>query len=178
MNSNRIIIVINIMILFLLSNLFFSSGLFWGGKLAQEVNEIELEKDIMEIEEELGMNKELQEDEKEQYVSELLEGERRYVIVNDTPDRKGNGDCNLDFCVKKESEFSYVVSVYRMDTDEKIYQSGLIIPGYKVETCKISLPTTSEYYPCNVLFEAYMRDGEHKVGAFAQQIMIHVERTE
>ena len=129
------------------------SELLWKQELA-EGTDVDLVRDLR--------NQELSENMK------YLSIERQIHIKS--AENKGSAGISND----RKSSFSCTVSLYRDATGEMIYQSGLIEPGYYIETIQLTGGLKKGYYPCTAVWSFYTEHGEH-AGETAWKIVVIIE---
>ena len=62
------------------------------------------------------------------------------------------------------------------ETGEQIYSSGLIEPGYHIQTAPLSRPLKKGYYSATAVFTAYYAEDEKPAGQAAVKINIEVKK--
>ena len=73
------------------------------------------------------------------------------------------------------SRFGCIVTLLRDATGEELYQSGLIEPGYYIETIHLKGSLKKGYYPCTAVWSFYTDNGEY-VGETAWKIVLIVKK--
>ena len=129
------------------------SDLLWKQELA-EGTDVDLVRDLR--------NQELSENMK------YLSMERQIHIKS--AQNKGNAGISND----RRSSFGCTVTLYRDATGEMVYQSGLIEPGYYIETIQLKGGLKKGYYPCTAVWSFYTEHEEY-AGETAWKIVIIIE---
>ena len=83
---------------------------------------------------------------------------------------KGNASISND----RRSSYGCTVTLYRDATGEMVYQSGLIEPGYYIETIELSGGLKKGYYPCTAVWSFYTEHEEY-AGETAWKIVMIIE---
>ncbi|MEA4853999.1 MAG: hypothetical protein VB082_06965 [Christensenella sp.] len=87
-----------------------------------------------------------------------------------------NGEAEGELRIENIAANPYLMGVQIMlsDSNEVVYTSGLIEPGYHIQSAKLSKPVSAGTYDAMALFTAYDPQSEEAMGQAAIQISIVV----
>lgn len=72
------------------------------------------------------------------------------------------------------NHYDYIVTIKLKDTGEQIYKSGIISPGYYVDTAKLSKVLKKGDYEAIAVFDAYIPGEKTIIGSAVIDILIHI----
>ncbi|NLW70825.1 MAG: hypothetical protein GX061_07075 [Eubacteriaceae bacterium] len=89
-----------------------------------------------------------------------------------------NGEAEADLRIENIAANHHLMSVVITldETGEQIYSSGLIEPGYHIQTAPLSRPLKKGYYSATAVFTAYYAEDEKPAGQAAVKINIEVKK--
>lgn len=98
-----------------------------------------------------------------------------HISINTNPVfSTGNADGSLQIENVPNNRYGMVVELYRKDTGEKIYHSGLIAPNYHIQRDVLSAELAAGKYEATAVFQAYTLDTAELVGTAGCEIVISV----
>lgn len=86
-----------------------------------------------------------------------------------------DGQCEARIENRAENENSARVTLVRIATGDVLYQSGLIDPGYYMETVELAVRLRAGWYPCRVIWEFYDPESQEPIGKAAQSAVLIVQ---
>lgn len=126
---------------------------------------------------ELGIMPGMSEEEIQQRLNTVVSQGMMNVSMNPRPTFKdGASEGSLRIENIKQNHYSYQVTITRDDTGEEIYQSGILEPGYFIESAKLNQVLPKGEYPATARFLAYQNPEEKAIGAAVLKIEIVIEK--
>lgn len=107
-------------------------------------------------------------------VGQQLDASLEYVGIAAEMKADTRGRCEARIENKPGNENSARVEIVRTATGEVLYQSGLIDPGFYVETVDLAVRLREGWYPCRVVWEFYDPESLEAVGKAAQSAVLIV----
>jgi hypothetical protein len=124
---------------------------------------------------ELGQLDNKSEEEIQEELNRVVEENMFHIAINGYPVfEDGESEGTLEIENVPSNNYSMNVQITLQDTDELIYESGILKPNYHIQTDKLSKDLDKGEYPCNVTFTAYDTDSQQEVGSTGTQITIYV----
>ena len=98
------------------------------------------------------------------------------ISMNMTPVfEDGQAEGNLLIMNESINRYPQVIEIYRRDTGELIYRSGLLAVGSRIDTAKLNVDLPAGTYPCIAYFNAVNPDTGELMGKAGAEIEIKVK---
>lgn len=124
---------------------------------------------------ELGIIPGMTDEEVQERLNQYMDKSKFNISINSVPYfPDGSSEGNLRLENVPNNHYAFTVEIVREDNGEQIYKSGLIDPGYYVETAKLDTDLPKGEYPCVATFTAYDPQTKKKMGTVGAQIVITV----
>ena len=101
------------------------------------------------------------------------EGMFRISIASDILMTEG-GAAEVRIQNNPDNRYVMQVNLYRDDTDELIYATDLIDPGYYIQTTPLDVELEAGEYACTAIFTALYPDSEEIVGTVGANVKLYV----
>ncbi|MEG2189661.1 MAG: hypothetical protein RRY08_07485, partial [Christensenella sp.] len=117
------------------------------------------------------------EEEVQAAINSVVEDGMFNISINSTPSfENGNAEGTLGIENIPANRYLMQVNITLDDTGEMIYESGLIEPGYFIESAKLKVPLARGIYPATAIFTAIdPNDERDTVGTGSAKIVISVQ---
>lgn len=109
-------------------------------------------------------------------LNRLVEEGMINISMNMTPVfENGESEGNLLIMNEKINRYPQVIEIYRRDTGELIYRSGLLAVGSRIDTAKLDVDLPAGTYPCIAYFNAVNPDTGALKGKAGAEIVITIK---
>lgn len=147
---------------------------------SEEMEESQETKDAMEQLCELyGISPDKPDNEKQDEINAILSDRARYIKIDTrifmTED---DSSCELNIGNDPENDVEYIISIVMDDTNEEIYHSGLLSPGFYIGKTKLNVKLKEGNYPCTVFFKAYEPETQIEIGQIVKRLDIIVNKND
>lgn len=129
-----------------------------------------------EISAEMGFLPNMSDEEIKQRLNQKVAESMLNVSMNPQPKFK-NGSAKGNVLIENipANKYAFTVELFRYDNSQQILKTGLVYPGYFVETIALDVALSKGEYLCLAVFTAYHPDTQERIGEAGLQCLITVE---
>lgn len=138
----------------------------------EEIQEIEEEREAQE--EKLGVTQEMTEEEREEYIAQILGQAHRNVTLRSVM-QAWDGKADVYLSNKEESPCGVALHLTLMETGEVIAQTDVLDPGWHIISTKLSRELEPGEYRCLAECLFYTTDDMAYLGSTARQVLLTVK---
>ncbi len=112
----------------------------------------------------------------EKKLNEQIDKSMLNIAINANPVfESGTAEGNVRIENIPANHYAMTVEIVREDNGESVYKSGLIKPGYFVETAKLSTPLEKGVYKAVAVFTAYDLETNQEIGTAGANVSLMVK---